>query len=277
MIDDLVPAVPPEAAPGQDTGPKVSKSETGHAKNVANFHDLKTFCESYGPSYNPSNPLLTVAALDTKYTSSKASLKTVSELIPAWVNAVDYRFIAFAPFSALITRVYNSLASSGASKEFIADVLTIVRKLQGRRAKSIPDSSEMVNVPGNTSEEEHKYISASQQSMDKRIETFYTLIQLLISQPLYSPNETELQIASLTALYNNLSTLNETVVTTYAPLSNARFNRDKELYHPVTGLVKIALDTKKYIKSLFGASSAQYKQIAKIHFKGGTDLANKVK
>jgi hypothetical protein len=31
-----------------------STSETGHAKNVANFQDLISFVTSYGATYNPS-------------------------------------------------------------------------------------------------------------------------------------------------------------------------------------------------------------------------------
>ena len=31
-----------------------STSETGHAKNVANFEDLISFCNGYGATYNPS-------------------------------------------------------------------------------------------------------------------------------------------------------------------------------------------------------------------------------
>ena len=31
-------------------------SETGHAKNVANFAQLVAICKSYGAIYQPSNP-----------------------------------------------------------------------------------------------------------------------------------------------------------------------------------------------------------------------------
>ena len=45
------------------------------------------------------------------------------------------------------------------------------------------------------------------------------------------------------------------------PLSNARISRNDILYKANTGLVDIALDTKTYIKSLYGATSPQYKQV----------------
>ena len=37
-----------------------SNSETGHAKNVANFEDLISFCNGYGATYNPSKEALTI-------------------------------------------------------------------------------------------------------------------------------------------------------------------------------------------------------------------------
>lgn len=46
---------------------KKSVSETGHAKNVANFQDLISFCEGHGATYNPSKESLKVAQLKALY------------------------------------------------------------------------------------------------------------------------------------------------------------------------------------------------------------------
>ena len=40
-----------------------STSETGHAKNVANFQDLIEFVTGYGATYNPSKSSLKLAQL----------------------------------------------------------------------------------------------------------------------------------------------------------------------------------------------------------------------
>lgn len=39
------------------------------------------------------------------------------------------------------------------------------------------------------------------------------------------------------------------------------------LYNPTTGLVQIAKEVKAYVKSAFGASSPQFKQVNKTRFK----------
>jgi hypothetical protein len=46
--------------------------------------------------------------------------------------------------------------------------------------------------------------------------------------------------------------------------------RNSILYASVSGLVDVALDVKKYVKSVYGASSPQYKQVSKIEFKNRT-------
>ena len=49
--------------------------------------------------------------------------------------------------------------------------------------------------------------------------------------------------------------------------SNARISRNSVLYAENTGLVEIALEVKKYVKAIFGATSPQYKQVSGIKFK----------
>ncbi len=268
---------PKTSEPSTEKKKKTTYAETGHAINVANLEDLISFCVCYASVYNPCNPRITISSLKTLYTNTHATIKTVSELLPIWMNAIDQREIIFAPLSKLITKVYNSLSASGTSKQYIADSLTIVRKLQGRRAKPIPKKGKQTNTGKSKTKKTdvkiHKYISASQTSMDSRIENFYKLISLLKLQPLYVPNETELTTNSLTTLLNKMITANTEVIEAFTPLNSARIVRNSALYRPETGLVSIANETKKYFKSVFGASNAIYKKISKIKFKKRTNLA----
>ncbi|WP_025146163.1 hypothetical protein [Pedobacter jeongneungensis] len=77
----------------------------------------------------------------------------------------------------------------------------------------------------------------------------------------------ELQQATLNTLYNDLLQKNRDVVAKTSELSGLRLNRNNILYHPETGIVALALDAKNYSKSIFGASTPQYKQISGIPFK----------
>jgi hypothetical protein len=104
-------------------------------------------------------------------------------------------------------------------------------------------------------------------SYDSRLNNFDKLIKLLSSVALYVPNEKELTVAALTTMYNDLKIKNSDVITASTPLSNARIIRNEILYKENTGLVDIALDTKSYIKSLFGATSPLFKQVSKLEFR----------
>ena len=58
-------------------------SETGHAKNLANFEDLISFCAGYGTTYNPSKASIKVPALlNTTFTNAKATLTAINTALP---------------------------------------------------------------------------------------------------------------------------------------------------------------------------------------------------
>jgi hypothetical protein len=109
-------------------------------------------------------------------------------------------------------------------------------------------------------------ISSSQMSYDSRLDNFDKFIKLLVSVPQYIPNEEELKVASLTAKCNELKLRNRDAVSAAIMLSNARISRNEILYKEITGMVDITVDIKSYIKSLFGATSPQFRQVSKLTF-----------
>jgi hypothetical protein len=48
-------------------------------------------------------------------------------------------------------------------------------------------------------------------------------------------------------------------------------DRDEALYATDTGLLDVTQDVKQYVKSFFGASSPQYKQVSGLKFTRSTD------
>ena len=89
-----------------------STTETGHAKNVATFEDLISFCTGYGATYNPSKVVLKLPALTTQLTGASAALQAVKVAKTAFDNATNAREIAFKPMKPLTTKVVNSLAAT---------------------------------------------------------------------------------------------------------------------------------------------------------------------
>lgn len=241
-----------------------STSETGHAKNVANYEKLIVSITALGTVYNPSKASLKLPQLNAQLFAAKTSIAAINSLEPAYKNAVSARDVAFTPLSKLVTRINNALKASGASTQVSESALTLVRKLQGRRAtpKMTEDEKKVAAESGNVVTE----ISSSQMSYDSRLDNFDKLIKLLTSVGEYGPNEPDLGIDALIALYGDLSIKNSSVTLAAAPLTNARITRNDILYKAKTGVVDTSLDIKTYIKSVFGATSPQYKTISGLKF-----------
>jgi hypothetical protein len=116
-----------------------STSETGHAKNAANFDDLISFVTGYGVTYNPSRASLNLAALQAISSNAKDAISAVNAALPAYSNAVAAREVAFAPLNKLITRVINALKSTDTTDQVDDSAKTLARKIQGTRAKAKKD------------------------------------------------------------------------------------------------------------------------------------------
>jgi hypothetical protein len=198
--------------------------------------------------------------MQAKHTSAETNIDNVTVDNTAYNDRVNERIIEFSDLNQLSTRLINALANTDATKEKISNAKTFNRKIQGKRATTITAPIDP-NTPAPAT------ISASQQSFDQKIEHFKGIISVLESEPTYTPNETELTIATLTTKKENLILKNKAVDTAHTTISNTRIARDKNLYEDELGMVDVALDAKKYIKSVFKANSPEYNQVKGIEFK----------
>jgi hypothetical protein len=236
-----------------------STSETGHAKNVANLQDLIAFVTGYGTSYNPSKNALKLPQLTALATASQASLGDVITKNTAFNNKINERVEAFKNLKPLATRVVNALQITDASSQKVDDAKGFNQKLQGPKSKKIETQTDPNTVAPKT-------ISTSQQSYDQQIQHWAGLISVLQSETSYAPNETELKVATLTAKQTDLTAKNNAVATAYTGISNSRIARNTLFYKEETGLLDIAADVKKYVKSIYGATSPQFAQVKGIKF-----------
>ena len=237
-----------------------STSEVGHAKNVANFQDLIEFVTGYGTTYNPSKNALKLPQLIALKASADATLADVITINTNYNNKVNERISAFSGLKSLSTRLVNALQTTDATLDPLGNSKTCNRKLQGKKASSSQTPTDP-NTPAPTT------ISTSQQSYDQLIQHLAGLTSVLEAETSYTPNETDLQVATLQTKIADLTAKNTAVATAYASISNSRIARNETLYSSSTGLVETANEVKKYIKSVFGASSPQFAQVKGIQFK----------
>jgi len=238
--------------------------ESGHQINVALFDILKLETNSFGTDYNPSKQILKQEALHTLSITAKAAISLVTETGSTTKIARHARIVSFKQLNTLITRVNNAMKATDANTEMKKSVASLSKKIQGKRiTPKMSEEEKKAAALGKNEIHEH---SSSQMGFDNRLANFAQLISLLSSIPSYTPNETELKTENLNKLLEDLNTKNKAVVSAEILLGNARIARNKVLYHKVTGLVDVANDVKSYTKSVFGASSPQYRSISKLKF-----------
>lgn len=242
----------------QSTKKKRSMIETGHAKNIANFQDLISFCEGHGSMYNPSKENLKIVSMLNQYQRSLDRLYQVKTDKTGFDVATNNRRSEFENLKPLSTRVLSAFMVSGADKLAIDDVKSINRKIQGPIYKKIKQGTE---------EEGIKRYSTSQQSYSRYIDHLANLLQVLEQNPAYNPNENELKLSSLQLLFESMKRANKDLTDAYTQYSNAMIRRNHTLYDASIGLIQVSREVKLYIKSIFGANSPQYRQVNGIEFK----------
>ncbi len=235
-----------------------STSEQGHKKNVDNLQDMINVCITFGASYQPSRADIQILALQGIHTLARTELDNVLAHNTTIENIINHRREKFGMIPNLATRLINALDASGANDAIVRDAKTHLNKIRGKRANT-PAATNPDGTPVVT-------ISVSQRSFDKMIEHFKALVALAISDTNYSPNEVDLQASSLNAVIADLEASNSEQSAASAQLSAALIARNAVLYTPNTGLCDIASEVKKYVKSVFGAQSPQYKLVSKIQF-----------
>ena len=245
-----------------------STYETGCIQNVANFENLVSFVVGYGATYNPSKVTLKVPALQTQLASCKANIASVTTTSVAFNNAVNARMMTFDGLKKLSTRLLNALDATNASTQLVKDFKTVNAKVQGSKLTKA-DSGKTPNPidPNAPIVDTPKTISSSQQSYSSLIEHIATIITIVSTEPTYLPNETDLKVVTLNTLLTNLKNTNTAVINAYTTVSNTRVARDLSLYNKTNGLCETAKEVKMYVKSVYGATSLQYKQISGIEFK----------
>lgn len=247
--------------PENDKNNKKSANETGHAKNIANFQHLLAFLKAYGSAYNPTKVTLQIPQLEALLTEAESRLAEVMTQNTTYNNKVNERFTVFNGLKSLSTRLVNALQTTSASDQVINDAKGFNRKLQGQRATKANTAPTAPNAPAPNT------ISVSQQSYIQQLQHFAGLITVLKSEPSYAPNETDLQITTLETKQSQLATKNNEVSNAYVSVSNSRIARNNTLYINPESIFATASDIKKYIKSIFGATSPEFAQVKGIEFK----------
>lgn len=234
-----------------------STSEVGHARNVANLQKLTEQVNVY-TLYNPPVKNLKIANLQTLYTTASAKLTEVEDKRNANKNAITLRQSAFENLKPNCTKIINHLDILGLSEGTLDQAKSLNRIIQGGQKKTV--------APPDENGQPVKTASTSRQSYTQQADNFGILLQLLATIPTYNPNEDDLKLANLNSYKDSLVSSTQAVDQTEAELNNKLIERNQLLYADGTGLYDIAQNVKKYVKSIYGATSPEYANVSAIKF-----------
>ena len=238
--------------------------ETGHQVNIDNLDLMIVTLKGFGVKYNPSNPDISIPHLEQILSGSRAAQSRLHELKQPYTSAVNTRKEAFEPFEPLVTRALNALVATKTSAQTDQSAKALVHKIKGEKISKKKTTLSAPNQTGPQADETQ--ISSAQLGFDDQLQNLDEFIKLLENTPLYNPNENDLKIESLISYRDNLAAKNHTVIEKKVAVDNARIARNEQLYKPLVGLVDTAADVKTYVKSVFGATSAQFRQISGLKF-----------
>jgi hypothetical protein len=228
----------------------------GHVKNVEAFEKLIGICNSFGAAYKPAKASIKLPVINTLLTSARQSLEQLKSAQVAFANTGNVRDASVENLRKLATRIINALEATDAASKTVDDGRLIVRRIAGKTVK------DREPVPGENTRETTTSRPRSHRDATSTIDSFALLVQTVTAESNYKPLEPELQAATLGTGLTAVRDQQRLAVQAATALTTARITRDKVLYSDATSLINTSAAIKKYVKSVFGPTSDQYKQVS---------------
>lgn len=242
--------------------------KTNVEKQVAAFDQVLGHCNALGPMYNPNKETMKVTALTSLLTSAQASIQAVDTAKTNLILAINDRQKVFAPLPGTATRILNALVATDASPQLIADVRLYRDKIRGSNASTAAKAKPEDSTTGQPNPADSSRGPLSQRDYDTKIRNFGTLILLLKSETSYEPNETDITLTALTNVLASLKEAHKAVSDAQVVLRNARSVRRSAVYGD-SGIYGAGKRVKRYILSVFGANSDEFRKVNSISITAG--------
>jgi len=240
--------------------------------NVVNLGELIQRISKFGVKYNPPRTDFSIPYLTDLKASGEIVVANSKSADNIDTNSSAARSLALKTMDGLVTRSNNSFSISGAPKQSIKQAASKVRTYRNIRVSAKPTAEQKATAKAEG--KELKTNTMHNANIDKKIENVEDYIDFLKKSGIYAPNESDISIEGLTASLNDLKAKQSISSKTSSDADDARMARNILLFTDDTGLVDIAFGVKRYVKSVFGAKSIQYKQISDLKFKKFKKIVN---
>jgi hypothetical protein len=236
--------------------------ETGHAKNVANFEAITIILAGLGAGYDPQQTLIRPAALQDKLAEAKVVLAEVDAAEADRTIKVDEVQAEFGGLDKFVVNIKRVAAVELNDEALNRDLQTIVNRFTAKTRAAAAGSP---STPG--LDDAPKTRSTSMRSRDNQIAHLADLVALLKSKGGYKPTDPDYKIETIEARIAALAAKNNAAKSSEAALGNAQNARDRILYDPDTGILKLVKLIKTQLALKPGKTSAAYRQVNGLEFR----------
>ncbi len=231
-----------------------------HVKNMQAFGKLTGICTGYGGQYNPGQQNLQVDAMTTLMISAQQVMDACNEAQALYDQVTNARERGFYGLRRLSSSVCLVLKSSGVDPGTVADAYALNRRIWGaRKAKRKENAAAMA-----AGEKPKVFVYGL--DFASVANHFARLVELVIAEPTYGPNEDHLSVEGLQKKLGNLLKLNAAVTQAEIRLTQARRERNLVFYQMEGNLVSTAMASKQYIRGVFGFQSSQHQEVSQLRF-----------
>jgi len=200
-------------------------------------------------------------ALVNKLNETQMAIEHVKIAKNSFDNGVNQRKQTFDQVSNLVSSILRTLEASGAKPEKMKDARAFAHQIFGSSPKnrpSLPAEANSEKPPAKRSQLQLAYVS--------KADAFSKLVKAVSSEPTYQPREKEFSTAGLDEKVQELNTLNRGVEDARGAWRKAIIDRNESMYTMETSMIKTAQAVKKYVRAVYGPSSAQYTLIKSLEF-----------
>ena len=243
----------------------MSSKQSSINSNVVNVGELIERISTFGVKFNPVRNDFTIPFLTELKTNAETLVGLAKTAENIDKNSIAVRASGIKSIDGLVTRAINSFSISGASPQSVQQAESKVRTFRNIRVSAKPTAEELAAAKADG--KELRVNALHNASYDRKIENFADIIDFVKNSSEYGPNEADISVNGLTHKLKEIKTQNNTCLRTAAELDATRMERDTMLCADVTGLVDVAMGAKKYVKSVYGANSPQYKSISDLRFR----------
>ena len=237
--------------------------ETGHAKNVANFENATIIVAGLGAGYSPNQPLIQLAALQTKLAAAKAVLDQVNTSEADKKIKTDEVQAEFEGLDKYVVNIKRTAEVELNDPDFTANLQSIVNRFTSSSRKTgVPDDPLTPDI-----DESRTKLSTAQRSRDNQVAHLADMLALLQTRADYNPDDMQYKIETIEAKIASLTAKNNAAKTAEAVFGNELDARDAVLYDEETGITKLVKLIKIQLALKPGKESAAYQQINALEFR----------